>query len=430
MQPVLSEVRDSEDQGLRERLLAAEEVLRAIRAHEVDAVVVGPADGKRIFTLGGVDEGYRTFVESMRQGAVTVAREGTILYANRYFAEMVDVPVEKVIGSSIFEFAMPENEAVLRALVWGACTTAETQRKFSFRSSTGRQLPAELTGTPLPVDGHIHVCLLVTDLRDREARLAAEVANSAKDRFLALLSHELRTPLMPAMLLVSEMEEDRRLSTDTRESLGIVRRSLEMQTRLIDDLLDLSRVVSGRLSLQTKPVDLDGVLENAKSTVASEAQEKRLRKEMNLGAPTGAVVGDEARLQQVFWNLLKNAVKFSTPDGRIVVRSSVEEGLVIVTVQDEGEGIDPKVLPRIFNAFEQGHGRGDRGGLGLGLAIAKGLVEAHGGTISAQSGGAGMGTCVRVGLPLGDRRAAGTKGDAGRGERGCGAICRGGGRIG
>ena len=389
-----------ENQTLRERLHAAEEILRAIRAHEVDAVVVGPGDQKRVFTLGGVDEGYRTFVESMRQGAVTVAREGTILYANRYFAEMMEVPVENIVGSSIFDFATPENDAALRALIWGACTTEELHRNFSFRSLGGALVPAELMGTPLPVDGHIHICLLVTDLREREARLAAEGANSAKDRFLALLSHELRTPLTPAMLVVSEMELDEKLPAQVRESLGIVRRGLELETRLIDDLLDLSRVVSGRLSLRTQPMNLHSVFQNVLATVTPDAQEKRLRIELDLAAPASMVAGDAARLQQVFWNLLKNAVKFSKPGGRIAIRSSAEDGYIAVTVEDEGEGIDPEVLPRIFEAFEQGHSRGDRGGLGLGLAIAKGLVEAHGGSISAHSDGPGMGASLRVRLPV------------------------------
>ena len=236
------------------------------------------------------------------------------------------MPVEKVIGSSIFEFAMPENEAALRALMWGACTTAGNAAEV-FVSLIGRETAAGGADGDAAAGGWADSRVPAGDgFKGAGARLAAEVANRAKDRFLALLSHELRTPLMPAMLVVSEMEMDERIPPHMRESLGIVRRSLELETRLIDDLLDLSRVVSGRLSLQTQPMDLHGVFENGWPRSPPMPRRSGCGLKWILAAPASMVVGDEARLQQVFWNLLKNAVKFSTPGGRIVVRSSVDGG--------------------------------------------------------------------------------------------------------
>jgi CheY-like chemotaxis protein/nitrogen-specific signal transduction histidine kinase len=260
-----------------------------------------------------------------------------------------------------------------------------------------------LTATPLNADGVTGLCLVVTDLTDRDARIAAEAANTAKDRFLAVLSHELRTPLTPVVMMAASMQLDGRLPADVREDLGTIRRNVELETRLIDDLLDVSRVITGKLRLRRAPVEVRGLIHSVMDMVTSDVNQKSLEVRYQWRARSDRVNGDSARLQQVIWNVIKNAIKFSNPSGLIEIRlSNPDDRTLEFQVRDHGIGIDAAVLPDIFNAFEQGDGTAARrsGGLGLGLSIARSVVEMHGGTIRADSGGQATGTTLVITLPL------------------------------
>jgi len=234
---------------------------------------------------------------------------------------------------------------------------------------------------------------------ERAARAEAERASEAKSEFLATLSHELRTPLTPVLLTVSLMESNPALPAALRDDVTTIRRNVELESRLISDLLDLTRITKGKLQLDTQDVDLHLILRSAIDICQREASAKMV---VDLRATRHLVRGDSTRLQQIFWNLINNAQKFTGPDGTVTVRSSdAADGRVRVEVIDTGAGIDPAVLPRLFNAFEQGEVRADRqqAGLGLGLAISKRLTEAHGGTIAASSAGRGRGATFNVELP-------------------------------
>jgi signal transduction histidine kinase len=235
----------------------------------------------------------------------------------------------------------------------------------------------------------------------RAARDEAEAANRAKDQFLAVLSHELRTPLSPVVMTIGAMEDDPDLPPRLREDVAMVRRNIDLETKLIDDLLDVSRVITGKLRLRAEQVALHDVLRHVLEVCEMDRASKRLEVVTELRAAADRVTGDPARLEQVFWNLLKNAIKF-TPEGRrIVVRTANPEGgRVRVEVVDHGVGIDPTALPRLFNAFEQGNAAVTHqfGGLGLGLAISKAVVDLHGGTIRAESSGPGAGSTFVVEL--------------------------------
>ena len=237
----------------------------------------------------------------------------------------------------------------------------------------------------------------------REAQAQAERANRAKDDFLAVLSHELRTPLTPVLTSAQMMEEDETLSEENRQLATMIRRNVELEARLIDDLLDLTRIARDKLALNLAKVDLHQAIDQALRICAADVQEKDLRIVTSLAARPHVVRGDAARLQQVFWNLLKNAMKFSTRHGLIeVLTRNADGGHIEVVVKDYGIGMDAETLPRIFNAFEQGGRDVTRqfGGLGLGLAIAKVLVELHGGTIIASSPGLAKGAAFTVSLPM------------------------------
>ncbi len=251
--------------------------------------------------------------------------------------------------------------------------------------------------------------LLFRELKEREAALQlakqeAERANKTKDEFLATLSHELRTPLTPVLGAVSMLQGEAGLSQEMREDLAMIGRNVELQARLIDDLLDLTRISRGKLELCRRDVDVHAVLEGVFGICGSELNRKQIRFTAELEARNCFVRADPARLSQVFWNLLKNAVKFTPQLGTVTVRTSnpvKSPDHVRVEVTDNGIGIDPKNLARIFNAFEQGGQAITRqfGGLGLGLSICRALVQLHEGTISASSAGPNRGASFVVEIP-------------------------------
>jgi PAS domain S-box-containing protein len=244
--------------------------------------------------------------------------------------------------------------------------------------------------------------------RESEARAEAEAANEAKDHFLATLSHELRTPLTPVLLLASGLAGDERLPAELRRPLDMIRRNVELEARLIDDLLDLTRITRGKLDLRLEVTDARKVVEHTIEICCErEAAAGRLRVNAELAAEDHRLWADPPRLTQVLWNLLSNAVKFTPVGGTITVRSWSGPGSLLIQVADSGIGIDPAAMPHIFDAFEQGRTRSPRrtGGLGLGLAISKAIAEMHGGTLTAASAGLGQGATFTLSLPC-DRAVA------------------------
>lgn len=233
----------------------------------------------------------------------------------------------------------------------------------------------------------------------KKARTEAERASLAKDNFLAMLSHELRTPLTPVLSSVLLLEMEEGLSDSMRAGLAMIRRNVELEARLIDDLLDLTRISKGKVQLQLEAVDALAMLQSTLEICQTDIAAKELSVRSELAATRVALHADPARLQQIFWNLIKNAVKFTPKGGELTVRTSnSEDGELCVAVSDSGVGIAPELLSKIFDAFEQGE-RARAGGLGLGLAITKALVELHKGHIVAESAGVGRGATFTVCFP-------------------------------
>ncbi len=232
---------------------------------------------------------------------------------------------------------------------------------------------------------------------------AAASANMAKDQFLAVLSHELRTPLSPVRLTVSSWERDKNLPTMLIQDLTMIRRNVDLVCRLIDDMLDLNRVAQGKIDLQQKHVDMHDEIRHTIRTVLTDATARRITISFEPEAKTSQVIGDPARIQQILWNLLRNAIKFTSTGGSVLIRTAANDGQrFLVTVQDTGIGIEPFAIHKIFNAFEQADKSVTRqfGGLGLGLTISKRLAELHHGTLTAQSNGKNQGAAFTLSLPL------------------------------
>jgi len=223
-----------------------------------------------------------------------------------------------------------------------------------------------------------------------QQKSAVEAANRTKDNFLAMLSHELRTPLTPVLAALDTLEREPMESQESKSALTMARRNVELESQLIDDLLDLTRIAKNKLQLKFDPLDAHEVIRNVVEICRPEAEGKRLNVRANLRAGAHCVSADTFKFQQIIWNLLKNAIKFTAENGEITISSSnPEPKTLVISVSDTGIGIEPEIMERIFNPFEQGeHSLQHRyGGLGLGLAISKSLAQAHGGTLTAESQG-------------------------------------------
>lgn len=256
-------------------------------------------------------------------------------------------------------------------------------------------------GVPVRMTG---VCMMVTRRKEAElARLAvAEEASRLRDEFLATLSHELRTPLN-AILGWLRMLEMGGLSPDkTRHAIDVIARNAKLQGQLIEDILDVSRIITSKLEIERNPVQLQPLLDNLVNSLAPAAAAKRIDIDSRVTADLPAILGDPRRLHQVFGNILSNAIKFTPEGGRVQLSASSNGESVTVTVTDTGIGIEPEFLPVVFERFRQADTTSTRrhGGLGLGLAITRHLVEQHGGTIEASSPGAGRGTTMVTRLPV------------------------------
>lgn len=386
----------------------AQETLDAIRAGEVDAVVVAGKHGDQVYSLAGAEQPYRVYVEQMQEGAVTVTADGMILYCNQRFATMARIPLGRAISAALQPFITAQTWAEISAIFTGEPEVVKCEAVL--RDAQGGSLPVLLTSSRLPIGADQVMCLVVTDLTSHheqaELRLGkelAEKASLAKDSFLAALSHELRTPLNPALIAAVALEQDESLPPGARQDLAMIRRNIELEARLIDDLLDLTRIEQGKFDLQLGVVELHAVVLQALEVCRPEIEAKRQQIALHLDAQTTVTAGDAVRVQQVIWNLLRNAAKFTPEGGSIVVRTTnAASDRLSVEVEDSGIGFAPETAPSMFLPFQQGgrHITRQFGGLGLGLAISRSIAEAHGGTIRARSAGPGRGATFTLELPI------------------------------
>src|SRR6266446_5540703 len=329
-----------------------------------------------------------------------------LLHANDAFARMAERFGEVLAGRDITEITCDDVKiappgAVERVLSFGTPFQL-IEHPLKDTSGVTHFLDINLLrlqGAKETIQG---VLYLVEDkTRDVTLRQELIAANAAKDQFLALLSHELRSPLAPVIAMVGELEAEMPDSQPVREALEVVRRNVELEARLIDDLLDVTRISKGKLQLSFETICIHQILQRAYEICRNEVEAKNLEVEFQFRADHTYVEGDPARLQQVFWNLIKNSVKFTPEKGRITIETlNPTPDKIEARVIDTGIGIEQETIDKIFNAFEQGQADITRrfGGLGLGLAISKALIDAHGGKISVQSPGKDQGSIFSLEL--------------------------------
>jgi signal transduction histidine kinase/CheY-like chemotaxis protein len=385
-----------ESQALGARLAEAEETLRAIRQGEIDALVVEGPQGSRIYTLEGADEPYRMLVEEMHEGAVVLTSRGDILYANARFAALAGEPLESVVGSGFERFLRPSDRGEFASLL----SAGSGWRRGSFIGSGSGEFDVRLSLSTTSAASGGQLNLVVTDLTELQAantgREHAERESRTKDEFLTLLAHELRTPL-GAISNSAQALERTNFGGERAKLQEIIARQVRHVSRLVDDLLDVERMVAGKVRLDRQPLELAAAVRRAVAVCAGgRSSDQRI----SVSTEPLWIDADASRLQQVLTNVVSNAMKYTPASGRIGVTVCADGGDAVVTVEDSGLGISPKVLPFIFDMYVQadrtlGHARG---GLGIGLSLVRRLVELHGGTVSAASGGEGCGSTITVRL--------------------------------
>jgi signal transduction histidine kinase/ActR/RegA family two-component response regulator len=380
--------------ALRRRLQEAEDTIRAIRDGHVEALVVNTPDGERVYTLRNADQPYRIMVEQMREGALTLSADGTILYCNHRFAGLADCPPERVAGQSLAAFLDGDDVPILQRVLSVDSCRAEVQ----LRTAAGGLTPAQLSSVALNIDGIRTIAVVVTDLTHERTERGLRESNRLKDEFLATLSHELRTPLnvilgWTRMLLTDQLSDHTR-----RHALELIERNAHAQAQLVNDLVDMSRMTTRKLQVELEPLPVVPALEAALESVRPAADAKGISIHTSWDVRDANVLADPTRLQQILWNLLSNAVKFTPNGGRISVTAEHADRRIRITVSDTGIGIDPEFLPHVFDRFRQADSATTRryGGLGLGLAIVHDLVRLHGGEIEVSSAGIDRGATFVV----------------------------------
>ena len=359
----------------------------------------------------------KAFASSPLALTITSLKTGRLLEVNETFTRLSGYAREEAVGNTTLELGLwaepADREAELAAVAQhGRIRDVE----YRFRMRDGREMVGMLSAEQIEIGGDPCALTVIEDVTERKRaeaerdqmlerekglRAEAEKANRLKDEFLATVSHELRTPLTAILGWTHMLETDGLDEKMSRHAVAVIKRNARQQQQIVEDILDVSRIITGKLRLESELVELAPVVRAALDTIAPAAEAKGVRLHSSLD-PEAAVTGDAARLQQVVWNLLANAVKFTPAGGE--VRASVERLLTHVRVQvsDTGQGILPEFLPYAFDRFRQADMGTTRqhGGLGLGLSIVRHLVEAHGGSVHAYSAGEGQGATFTVDLPL------------------------------
>jgi len=381
----------------------AADIIRAIREGEVDAFVVKEAAEERIYSLRSADLLYRAMVEEMKDGAVALDSGGLIVYCNAYFAHMVKAERAALIGTRIFPL-VPDTDGFFD-LTEERTRTGTSRQELALRALDGTAVPVLAAMNRIQLDGTEVYCLIVTDLSEQKRRDQLLIEGRRKDEFLAMLAHELRNPIAPIRYAAARLRAKDRSAERLEWARDVIDRQVDQLTRLVDDLLDVSRITRGRVSLNVEPVEIDAVVARAVEAArpAIEARKQDLR--ISQPGKRLRVSGDATRLAQVISNLLNNASKFTDEGGRLTVAVDEERGdpgWARIEVSDNGAGISPDVLPAIFELFAQGDSTQERAqsGLGIGLTLVRSFVEMHGGTVTGESEGLGRGSRFTVRLPL------------------------------
>ncbi|MEO8351603.1 MAG: ATP-binding protein [Chthoniobacteraceae bacterium] len=378
-------------------------------------------------TAHATDRRLAEFVQGMNEANFTVDRDWNLLFVNERWRTRFGLDPSEMVGRKLWD-VFPHLESIGVGHYYREVMETREPANFEIRSPfLKRWVDVHLFPTGEGLSAYVidieERKLVEESLRDSQIRLedalkTAEAASRAKDDFVAALSHELRTPLTPILTGAALLANDPRLPDDARADAEMIRRNVTLEARLIDDLLDLTRIVRGNLELKQRRVDLSDIVREAIEVCSPRIESRRHQLSIDLEPRVYWINADPVRLEQVFWNVLQNAIKFTPACGRIAIRAATsgDGRSVVCEITDSGIGIPSDQLDRIFSAFEQGKRPSEVqfGGLGLGLAIGKTLVELHGGVIEAESRGINHGALFRITLPLAGPETRGSDREDGR----------------
>jgi signal transduction histidine kinase/CheY-like chemotaxis protein len=358
-------------------------------------------------------------------GLLGFGDDGTLVYANAQLSAWLGQDAQALVGRPLERLLTTASRVFYQTHVFPLLKLhgRADEIHLALRTADGSELPVMLSALRATAEQPVvsHAALMLIPRRREfeaalvEARRQAELAASARDEFLAVVSHELRTPLN-AILGWARIGQSGKLSAELLpRAFDTIERSARAQSTLIEDLLDISRIVSGKLRLSPRAIDLAPVVDSAADTARPAAQAKDIELQLLLDPACGVVYADPDRMQQVVWNLLSNAIKFTPKGGRVQLRLFRHGSHVRIEVRDTGAGLSPEQLPYLFERFWQAdpNTQREKTGLGLGLSICKSLIELHGGSIRADSAGLGQGAVFAVDLPLAVAAPVAQAGDAG-----------------
>ena len=383
--------------SLTERLAEAEETLRAVRSGEIDAFIVQGPEGEQVYALRSAEQPYRNLIEDMLEGAAILTTDGDIAYCNKRFAELVAVPLEEAVGGRMERFVHPADRAAYRGLL----AAGSGKQRAQLTTADGRTVDVFMSFTTSVCDDVERRNLIITDLSElldaQSGRDRAEQQSQAKDEFMAMLAHELRNPLSAITAAVQILEAAKAQSSAASRARFVIGRQVHHLSRLVDDLLDVSRVVTGKIALERRLLDLSDLVRRT----AAVFTERESEHQFEIATTPACIEGDAVRMEQIVSNIIGNAVKYTAPGGKIAITLTVDGDEVVLRVEDNGFGIAPELLPRVFDLFVQGERTLDRaqGGLGIGLTLVQRLVNLHQGTVSVSSSGPDCGSVFTVRLP-------------------------------
>jgi PAS domain S-box-containing protein len=361
---------------------------------------------------------FRRVVEGAPTAMVAVDKRGTVVLVNSLTERLFGYAPGELIGKPV-EMLVPERFRQNHQQYRTGFSDAPEMRQMGVGRDLyavrrdGSEVPVEIGLNPIDVDGEVLVLGSIVDITDRKhaeddraqlfegekrARAEADAANRAKDLFLARVSHELRTPLNALMGWTRMLRDGSVAGAKVANAIASIDRNAEVLNKLVEDLVEMSRLTTGRLQLDRKPLDIIAVIRESVNLLEPAMNAKRVGLETRIDTEPITVDGDAVRLRQVFWNLMSNAIKFTPSDGRVAVSAGLSDGEVEISVTDTGQGIAPEFIPHVFDPFTQEDSTGP--GLGLGLAIVQQLVKAHDGRISVTSAGSGAGATFTVHLPV------------------------------
>ena len=373
-------------ENLQSQLNEARDIIDAIRRGEVDAFIVKTQDKHELYTLKSADNAYRIFIEQMNDGALTINKNGIILYSNSSFANLVNIPLENVIGFSFEDFISEEYKNIVNKLIETAWSTGESKAEIILLDKANKQVPLLLSMNTLEIDGGIAISIVATDISLQKETQEQKKIMEKKDEFISIASHELKTPVtsIKGYVQILRFKFEKEGNIAAAGLLNKVDLQINKLTTLISDLLDVKKIENGQLQFHEEIFDFNELIKEIIEETARVLNKHTIKYKL---ADTKSIYGDRNKIGQVITNFIDNAGKYSPANTEICVETIVEKNIIKLLVRDFGIGIPQDQQTKIFERFFRVNGEEENtyAGLGLGLYISSEIIKRHNGIIGVES---------------------------------------------